>query len=85
MAQQTGIVKWFNAVKGYGFIAPKEGGQDVFVHHTAIEGEGYRNLHDGDLVSFDLVDRGKGPQAQNVRVKTATMTASEYQTYNRII
>lgn len=67
--RQSGIVKWFSRVKGYGFINPDEGEQDVFVHYSAIEGEGYRNLYEGDRVEYDLVDRGKGPQAQNVSAK----------------
>ena len=63
MAQ--GIVKWFNAEKGFGFIASDEGG-DVFVHHTAIIGEGYRSLDEGQKVSFDVTQGQKGPQASNV-------------------
>ena len=66
--RQTGIVKWFSRLKGYGFINPdgSEAITEVFVHYSAIEGEGYRNLYEGDKVEFDLVDRGRGPQAQNV-------------------
>lgn len=60
-----GTVKWFNAEKGYGFIAP-EAGRDVFVHFTAIEGKGYRTLEEGDKVSFDVVDGERGEQAANV-------------------
>jgi cold shock protein len=63
MAQ--GIVKWFNAEKGFGFITSDEGG-DVFVHHTAIVGEGYRRLDEGQKVSFDVTKGPKGPQASNV-------------------
>jgi cold shock protein len=66
MRRQTGIVKWFSRLKGYGFINPDEGEKEVFVHYSAIEGEGYRNLFEGDKVEYDLVDVGKGPQAQNV-------------------
>lgn len=66
MRRQTGIVKWFSRLKGYGFISPDESEQEVFVHFSAITGEGYRNLYEGDRVEFDLVDQGKGPQAQNV-------------------
>jgi CspA family cold shock protein len=66
MRRQTGIVKWFSRLKGYGFINPDEGETEVFVHYSAIEGEGYRNLFEGDKVEYDLVDVGKGPQAQNV-------------------
>lgn len=69
MSKSTGIVKWFSRLKGYGFINPDDGGQEVFVHYSAIEGEGYRNLYEGDRVEYDLVDRGKGPQAQNVTSK----------------
>ena len=63
MAQ--GIVKWFNADKGFGFITNDAGG-DVFVHHTAIIGEGYRSLDEGQKVSFDVTQGQKGPQATNV-------------------
>ncbi|MBI4278359.1 MAG: cold-shock protein [Armatimonadetes bacterium] len=61
----TGTVKWFNAEKGYGFIAV-EGGNDVFVHYTAIQAEGFRTLQEGQKVQFDIVDGRKGPQAANV-------------------
>ncbi len=63
MAQ--GTVKWFNAEKGFGFISSDDGG-DVFVHHTAIIGEGYRSLDEGQKVSFDVTQGQKGPQASNV-------------------
>jgi CspA family cold shock protein len=66
MSKNRGTVKWFSRLKGYGFINPEDGGQEVFVHYSAIDGEGYRNLYEGDSVEFDLIDRGKGPQAQNV-------------------
>jgi CspA family cold shock protein len=65
MAQ--GTVKWFNGDKGYGFIAV-EGGPDVFVHFSAITGDGYRNLEEGQKVEFDITQGQKGPQAENVRV-----------------
>jgi CspA family cold shock protein len=61
-----GRVKWFNASKGYGFIEA-DGGKDIFVHHSAIEGEGFRSLDEGDRVSFDEERGAKGPSA--VRVK----------------
>jgi cold shock protein len=63
---QQGTVKWFNNAKGYGFIQTAEGGEDVFVHHTAIVAEGYRTLNQGDLVNFELVQGPKGLQARNV-------------------
>jgi CspA family cold shock protein len=63
MAQ--GIVKWFDNGKGYGFITP-ESGKDVFVHHTAIQGEGYKSLNEGQKVEFDIEQGPKGPQAVNV-------------------
>lgn len=63
---ETGTVKWFNDAKGFGFIV-REGGADVFVHHTAIQGEGFRTLAEGDRVQFDVVQGPKGAQAANVR------------------
>lgn len=66
MSRETGVVKWFSRIKGYGFIKPDEGGQEVFVHYSAIDGEGYRNLYEGDRVEYDCIDVGKGPQARNV-------------------
>lgn len=61
-----GTVKWFSSEKGYGFIAQAEG-EDVFVHFTAIQGEGYKSLSEGQPVTFDIVDGPKGKQAANVR------------------
>jgi CspA family cold shock protein len=63
----TGTVKWFSGVKGYGFIA-REGGPDVFVHHSAIQGEGYKDLSEGQKVEFTVEQGAKGPQASNVVV-----------------
>ncbi|MCR4818721.1 MAG: cold-shock protein [Fretibacterium sp.] len=63
MAQ--GTVKWFNESKGYGFITADEG-KDVFVHYSAIQGEGFKTLNEGQKVSFDIVNGEKGPQAANV-------------------
>jgi cold shock protein len=62
----TGTVKWFNGAKGYGFIAPDDGGEDVFVHFSAIQSEGYRNLDEGDRVEYTVEDGKKGLQATNV-------------------
>jgi len=61
----TGQVKWFNNSKGYGFIG-REDGADVFVHYSAISGDGYRSLQEGDSVEFEIVEGQKGPQAANV-------------------
>jgi CspA family cold shock protein len=63
----TGTVKWFSAEKGYGFISQQDG-PDVFVHFSAIEGSGYRNLEEGQAVEFEVAQGDKGPQAANVRV-----------------
>ena len=62
-----GTVKWFNPDKGFGFIA-QDGGADVFVHFSAIEGNGYRNLNENDKVEFEVTQGAKGPHAANVRV-----------------
>ena len=62
----NGTVKWFNATKGFGFIANDEGGDDVFVHFSAIQGDGYKTLKEGQKVSFDIVEGNRGAQASNV-------------------
>ena len=62
----TGTVKWFNSEKGFGLIAVDGGGQDVFVHYSAIQGNGYKSLNEGQSVSFEVVQGPKGPQADQV-------------------
>jgi cold shock protein len=61
-----GTVKWFNASKGFGFISQEEGGADVFVHFSAISGDGYKSLDEGQAVEFEITQGPKGPQASNV-------------------
>jgi cold shock protein len=63
----TGTVKWFNAEKGFGFIAPDDGGADVFAHYSAISASGYRSLDENQKVEFDVTQGQKGPQAENIR------------------
>lgn len=62
---KTGTIKWFNSQKGFGFISV-EGGEDVFIHFSAIQGEGYKTLEEGEKVQFEVVDGARGPQASNV-------------------
>lgn len=65
--RKTGTVKWFNSEKGFGFIAPSDGDKDVFVHYSALEGGGYRDLNEGDRVEFEIEQSPKGPRAANVK------------------
>ena len=62
----TGTVKWFNDAKGFGFIQPEGEDRDCFVHYSAIQGEGFKSLKEGDIVEFDMVQGQKGPAAENV-------------------
>lgn len=63
----NGLVKWFDVKKGFGFIQSPDGGKDVFVHYSAIEGDGFRSLKDGEAVDYEVIDSERGPQACNVR------------------
>jgi len=62
----TGKVKWFDSTKGFGFIAPDDGSKDVFAHHTAIQGDGYKSLQEDQAVTYDVTEGAKGPQASNI-------------------
>ncbi len=66
-----GVVKWFNNAKGYGFVTPEDGDEDVFVHFSAIEMEGYKTLKEGQAVEFDIAEGPKGLHAQNLRTQPA--------------
>lgn len=69
--RNVGTVKWFNEAKGFGFITPDDGGRDIFVHYSAIQADGFRTLKEGDKVEYDILQREKGPAAENVsRVAT---------------
>jgi len=68
MAKETGIVKWFNEGKGFGFIAPDGGGKDLFAHFKEIQGTGFKTLQENQRVEFEVTQGQKGPQAYNIRV-----------------
>lgn len=63
---QSGVVKWFNEAKGFGFIRPEDGSRDIFVHFSAIQADGFKTLKEGQAVTYEVQESGKGPQAQNV-------------------
>jgi len=67
----TGVVKWFNVSRGYGFIAPANGGDDVFAHYSAIEMDGYKTLAEGQQVEFSVANGPKGPEATSIRAVAA--------------
>jgi len=67
MTTQTGTVKWFNQDKGFGFIAPDDGGKDLFAHYSQIQGNGFKTLTENQRVSFEATQGQKGPQASNIR------------------
>ena len=66
MIRMKGTVKWFNDQKGFGFITPEDGSKDCFVHHSAIQSDGFRTLAEGSTVEFEMVEGAKGPAAENV-------------------
>jgi CspA family cold shock protein len=66
MSMAKGTVKWFNESRGFGFITPDDGSPDVFAHKSEIQGEGYKSLAEGDVVTFDVVEGDKGPKATNI-------------------
>jgi CspA family cold shock protein len=78
MTQSTGTVKWFDGEKGYGFIRPDDGGEDLFVHHTGIAGGGFKSLDEGENVTYEMVRGRKGMQAENVsRVSSEQSSVKE--------
>ena len=76
MAQ--GTVKWFNAEKGFGFIAQENGGDDVFVHYSGLQMEGFKTVNEGDTVEFEIANDGKGPRAEKVVVTERATEARSY-------
>ena len=79
----TGLVKWFNDAKGYGFIQQDGGERDVFVHYTAIQGDGFKTLAEGQKVQFDLIEGPKGPQASNVSKPVGAAATPAEMAYGR--
>ncbi len=77
---EKGKVKWFSNVKGYGFIEKEGGGPDVFVHYSSVHGEGYKSLQEGDVVTFEIAQGEKGPQAANVVKEKSAPSAQFSQT-----
>jgi cold shock protein len=73
----TGIVKWFNGAKGYGFVTPDDGGRDLFVHYTDIQAKGYRNLEQGQRVNYEFCDGPKGPHAGTVMLADGVEVTAE--------
>ena len=81
----TGTVKWFNDAKGFGFITPEDGQKDCFVHHSAIQAQGFKSLAEGDRVEFDVVQGQKGPAAENVvKLRVARSTERRMARYGRL-
>lgn len=78
VSMANGTVKWFSNEKGYGFIEQEGGGPDVFCHFSAIEGDGYRSLNEGDEVEFEVEQGQKGPQAKSVTVLSSAPQSSRY-------
>jgi CspA family cold shock protein len=68
MSQETGIVKWFNSEKGYGFITPESGGKDLFAHFSEIQGSGFKSLEENQRVTFEVANGPKGPQATKIQL-----------------
>jgi CspA family cold shock protein len=83
-ARILGTVKWFSRVKGYGFISPDSGEKDVFVHFSAINGDGYRNLEEGQRVEFSIEDSPKGPQAADVVAQSTETSPNDPQAADEV-
>lgn len=82
MARINGTVKWFNDAKGFGFITPEDGSKDVFVHFSAITGEGFKSLAEGDKVQFEVVQGQKGPQAAEVAKSASVVSGHKSKSVN---